>query len=102
MQNKLTPFLILIDSRFPDTEYICQCEGKIRVQVSIADKVDLLKIRSGSLYGISEETLYLFENLTSFIHDPSILLIAIKWYKRISQISDLKIVGWNLRSLEQG
>ncbi|HEX8377720.1 MAG TPA: hypothetical protein VF602_07865 [Pedobacter sp.] len=102
MQNKLNPFLLLIDSRSPDTQYICQCQGRMRVQVSIADKVDLLKIRSGSVYGISEGNLYLFENLTSFILDTSILLIAIKWYKRITQISDLKILGWNLRSVEQG
>ena len=99
---KVNSFLLLIDCRFPDSELICQLDGGIRLQVSKTDRIDLLKMRSGSIYGVAEDSMYLFENLTTYILDTSLLLVAIRWYKKIAQISELKIIGSQVRTQLKG
>ncbi|WP_207532439.1 hypothetical protein [Desertivirga arenae] len=88
MENK---FLVLTYKHLPNTEFLCDFEGEVRLRISkMQDKVNTQLPASG-LYVIANNGTYFFENIGSVFKSWTDFAYAIEWYQRYRKVFGMKV-----------
>ena len=66
----------------PNTDFLCEYGGDVRLKVSKVDKTDLLSLSGEYLCAIVESCILVFENIGNSVGSKDDIFKAIFWYKK--------------------
>jgi hypothetical protein len=85
-------YFLLYCHTLPDTEFICEYGGPVRLKATLVTKKEDIPFFTDSLYGILEESIIVFENVGKQWVGKEELLIAINWFKNHIKSPAMRIV----------
>ncbi|WP_207425943.1 hypothetical protein [Pedobacter sp. SYSU D00535] len=91
MDSKKNNFVVVTYSHLPNTEYLCDYEGAIRVKVSKLREQVAAHLSTSQIYALADNCVYLFEDIGSSICSAAELMPAIQWYKKYSNADRMKV-----------
>jgi hypothetical protein len=92
MKKCVNNFVVLTYKSLPETEFICDYKGEIRIKVSkIKEKLTIL-LSSKRMYAMTDHCLYLFDDVGSKVRSLTDFVPAIEWYKMYCNEQDMRLV----------
>ncbi|WP_207534715.1 hypothetical protein [Desertivirga arenae] len=91
MENVRNNYLVLTYANLPDSQFLCDFRGTIRVKISrIREKINTLS--AGTIIcGITDDCILLFEDVGCKSITWKDIEGALAWYKRFSKIEKLEV-----------
>lgn len=75
-------YLVVMYKNAPDIDFVCQCDGKVRLRVCKVEKSRFFDLSKKSLCAIVENCMLVFEEIGCQVAPKEEILKAILWYKR--------------------
>lgn len=85
-------YLLLSYRDMPDVDFICQCETGMRVKVSVKDRNNIYFLSAGTLYGVAERFVFIFENVSASFRETEELLKAVNWYRSFKGLYRMEVL----------
>lgn len=77
-----TEYLVLIYKDLPDTDFLCECNGGIRLKITKVNKSRFFELSRKSLCAILDTCVLVFEDVSHSLVAKDDILRAISWYKK--------------------
>jgi len=86
-----TKYFALSYRGLPDTEFICDCNNKLRLKATRIKDPSNIPLVEG-IIGVSEAAFFIFENVSSISVDKNHVFNAIEWFKAYLRIPSMRVV----------
>jgi hypothetical protein len=85
-------YLLVSYRDIPNTDFICEYDGDIRIRVSKVDRLKVKAVAKGPFLGTNDSWVLVFENISNrLIQEQDEIMRAVSWYK-----SKVGLGGMNL------
>ena len=86
-------YLLVSYRDIPDTHFICENGGNLRIKVSKISKSDIAPLPEGFLFGIIDKWILVFENISTLIvSEQDEVSRAVHWYKCKLGLSQMNLM----------
>jgi hypothetical protein len=92
MKDAVNNYLIVTYKNLPNTEFICDRKGEIRIKVSKIKERVVAMLCANRIYALTDNCLYLFDDVGSKVKSLTDFAPAIEWYKKYSDENNMKVV----------
>jgi hypothetical protein len=92
MKDSLNNYLIVTYKNLPNIEFICDRKGEIRIKVSKIKERVAAMLFSNKIYALTDNCLYLFDDVGSKVKSLTDFAPAIEWYKKYSDEKNMQVV----------
>jgi hypothetical protein len=76
-------YLLVKYRDLPDTEFICENGGDLRIRVSRVCRSQLKSLPEGFLLGVVDKSILVFENVSTMLDQENDEIVrAVQWYRR--------------------
>ena len=92
MKDGVNNYLIVTYRNHPNIEFLCDSRGEIRIKVSKIKESVAALLFSNRIYALTDNCLYLFDDVGSKVKSLTDFAPAIEWYKKYSNENNMRVV----------
>lgn len=79
---KQLEYLVVQYNDVPDTNFICDCRGRVRLRVSKIEKNRYFEVSRNSLCAVLDNCILVFDEIAHSLGSRHEILRAVFWYRR--------------------